>query len=183
MAETQEKLKEKFAPHKVPKLLGALADYWDKHTAFFSGSFEVDHDEWDGVREWFRGNEAGWSHVRVFGHDGIAGLFCFWLYDTRTPEEAPVIYLGGEGEGTTVLADNFSEFLSLLATNRDWEPFDGDFTDPEEQNEKEHKAFLKFLAKHDIHPAKNPLAVVKAARKKHPDLHEWLSQVRPGWRG
>lgn len=182
MAETHEQLKSKFAPYRVPKLLGALADYWEKHPVYFSGSFEVDHDEWDGVREWFRGNEAGWSRVRPFGHDGIDGLFCLWFYEGRTADDAPVIYLGGEGEGTTVLADNFAEFLSLLATNRDWEPFDKDFCEPEENDEKEHKAFLKFLAKHEIHAAKNPLAAVKAARKKHPDLDAWLSQVRPGWR-
>ena len=182
MGGTKESLAVKFAPHHLPVLLAALADYWDEHPVYFSGSFEVSEDKWDGVREWFRNNEAGYSRVRVFGHDGIDGLFCLWFYEGRTPETAPVIYLGGEGEGTTVLADTFAEFLSILAANRDWEPFDGDFTEPEQNNADENVAFRRFLAGHRIKPARAPMTLVREARRKHPDLDEWLATVRPGWR-
>jgi len=183
MSETLDKFKKKFGKNKVPGMLADLCGYWDENPEFFAGSFEVSADEYDRVKEWFRGNEAGYSRVIVFGHDGIGSLFALWLYDGKTSENAPIIYLGGEGVGTTILADDFSGLFSVLASNRDYEPFDGAFCDAEEENKQENRKFRKWIKeKYAIIPAKYPMKIVKAARQNHPDLKKWLTEVIPGWK-
>ncbi len=183
MSETLDEFMKKFGKDKVPQMLADLCVYWDENPEFFAGSFEVDTDEYEAVKDWFRGNEAGYSSVKVFGIDGIASLFGLWLYEGRTTENAPIIYLGGEGEGTTVLANSFTEFFSILATNRDYEPFDGAFCNEEEENKPENRKFRKWIKdKFNITPAKDPMKIVEAAKKNHPDLIEWIKSVRPVWR-
>ncbi len=181
-SKTLKAMQKHFAPHSVPVLLAELCNYWDKHPVFFSGSFEVDEDKYDSVKDWFQGHEAGWSQVKVFGVDGIHSLYGLWLYDGIAAEKAPVIYLGGEGEGTTLLATDMRDLLALLAANREWEPFDKKFMDAEESNDEENAAFRNWLKeKFAITPAKNPLAILQKARKEHPDLNKWLASVIPGW--
>jgi len=179
MSETLKKLTTKFNPHKVPQMLADLCEYWDNNTEFFAGSFEVSVDEYDGVKAWFRNVEEGYSKVKIFGHDGIGSLFGLWLHDGITSiENAPIVYLGGEGEGTTVLANDFTEFFSILATNKDYEPFDANFCNAEMDNRKENSRFRKWLLeKYNISAAKSPLKVVKLAKSKHPDLSKWKNKI------
>jgi len=181
-SKTLAAMAEKFAPHKVPALLAELCNYWDKHPVFFCGSFEIDPDQYDSAKDWFQGNEAGWSRVKLFGVDGIHSLYGIWLYDGRTSDNAPIIYLGGEGEGTTLLASTWPEFLSILAANQEWEPFDKNFFDATDNNEDENAALREWLkTAHGISPAKDPMAIMKKAKKEHPDFNKWLTQVIPGW--
>lgn len=180
-SKTLKAMAAKFAPHKVPPLLAELCNYSDKHPVFFCGSFEVDEDQYDGVKEWFQGSEAGWSKVKAFGVDGIGSLYGIWLYDGRSSENAPIIYLGGEGEGTTVLASTWKEFLAILAANQEWEPFDKSFFNAGENNEEQNAEFAAWLkAAHGITPAQEPMAIMKKAKKEHPDFNKWLAGVIPG---
>jgi|GEM_PF-6771809 len=182
-SKTLKAMEAKFSPHKVPPLLAELCNYWDKHPVFFCGSFEVNAGQLDSLKAWFKGNEAGWSKVKIFGVDGIHSLYGIWLYDGRKSANAPIIYLGGEGEGTTILASTWEEFLSILAANQEWEPFDQKFFDATDNNEAENAAFADWLkAAHGITRAKNPLAIMKKAKKEHPDFGKWLAGVKPGWR-
>lgn len=181
-SKTLQAIEAKFSPHKVSPLLAELCNYWDKHPVFFCGSFEIDEDKYGGVKDWFQNSEAGYSRVKLFGVDGIGSLYGIWLYDGRTSANAPIIYLGGEGEGTTILASTWEEFLSILAANQEWEPSDKKFFDATDNNEDENAAFADWLkAAHGITPAKNPLAIMKKARKEHPDFDKWLKEVKPGW--
>ena len=183
MGDTLKKMKARFAPYEVPEMLADLCSYWDKHPEFFAGSFEVDSDEYESAKAWFRDNKEGYSQVRVFGIDGIHSLYAFWLFEDKTPENAPIIYLGGEGEGTTVFANNLSEFFTILASNKEYEPFDHDFCDEEEENEAENKRFRKWVKeKYNLLPAKNPMDIVKNARKTHPQFNPWLKKIIPGWK-
>lgn len=180
-SKTLAAMEANFSPHQVPPLLSDLCNYWDKYPAFFSGSFEIDEDKYQGVRDWFRGNEAGFSNVKAFGVDGIGSLYGVWLYEGRTSDNAPIVYLGGEGEGTTILASTWKDFLSILAGN-EWEPFDKEFFNAETNNEEENAAFAAWLkALHGIRPAKDPGALMKKAKKEHPDFGRWLATVIPGW--
>ncbi|HNN01850.1 MAG TPA: ankyrin repeat domain-containing protein [Turneriella sp.] len=181
-SKTLKAMAAKFAPHKVPPLLAELCNYWDKHPVFFCGSFEIDEDKYNTVKDWFQGNEAGWSKVKLFGVDGIHSLYGIWLYEGRTSADAPIVYLGGEGEGTTILASTWEEFLSILAANQEWEPFDKKFFDATDNNEEQNAAFAAWLkAAHGIAPARNAMAIMKKAKKEHPDLGKWLKEVIPGW--
>lgn len=182
-SKTLQSMQKKFGPHKVPKLLAALCNYWEKHPEHSCGSFEIDEDKYDTLKDWFRGNEAGWSKVKLFGVDGIHSLYGIWLYDGRKSENAPIVYLGGEGEGTTILASTWEEFLSILAANQEWGPFDKKFFDATANNEEQNATFAAWLkAEHGIAPAKNPAAIMQKAKKEHPDFDEWLASVIPGWK-
>ncbi|MBN1411230.1 MAG: hypothetical protein JW969_10340 [Spirochaetales bacterium] len=180
MSETQKLLEEKFKPYNVPDLLKELCQYWDNNPQFFSGSFEVDSDQFDNLKAWFQDIPEGYEKVRIFGHDGIDSLIGFWLYDDKIPENAPVIYLSGEGGGTTVIADNFSNFLALLAANRDYDPFDGSFNKEDDGNKAVNQAFRDWiLKKFKIEPAVDPMTIVEKARKNHPRFDSWLKEVTP----
>lgn len=180
MGQTRKELKSRFAPYQLPELLGSLADYWDKNSVFFSGSFEVSADPYDMLEAWFRGAEAGRKQIRIFGHDGVGSLIGLWFYEGRTAAEAPVVFLGSEGEGNTILADDMAGYLSILAANRDWEPLDRAFTEPETSNAEENEEFRQWLSReHGIKPAADPMKVMKGARKNHPDFAKWLSTFRP----
>lgn len=181
-SETLQKMQEKFG-EALPPLLASLCNYWDVHSVFFSGSFEIDEDRYDSVKDWFRGIEAGWSRIKPFGIDGIHSIYALWLHAGSDLNSAPIVYLSGEGEGTTILAGNWEDFLAILASNREWEPFDQDFLEPSEENEDENADFRAWLKEtHGILPAKNPLALMKKAKAAHPDFQAWLSSVIPGWK-
>lgn len=182
-SKTLQRMQKKFGQHKVPGLLAALCNYWEKHPEHFCGSFEIDEDKYDTVKDWFQGNEAGWSKIKLFGVDGIHSLYGIWLYDGRKSDNAPIVYLGGEGEGTTILASTWEEFLSILAANQEWEPFDKKFFDATDNNEEQNAKFAAWLKDaHGIVPAENPAAIMKKAKQEHPDFDLWLKGVIPGWR-
>ncbi len=173
---TADDLKKHFGKYKIPSMLQELAKYFDKYPQFFAGSFEVSADKFGSVKAWFRENK---NHNKVlgFGIDGVGSVYGLWLCNNDNPEDAPVVYLGSEGEGSGVIASTLVEFLSILATNRDWEPFDKAFTDPEESNEEENKKFRMWLeGKFQIKPAKNPLQIVKKSRKSFPDFMKWAGK-------
>lgn len=115
MSETLKELKKKFLPYKVPSELEELCKYWDKNPIFFAGSFEVNVDEYDAAKSWFQDIEEGYSKVKVFGTDGIQSLYAFWLNEGKTIDNAPIIYLGGEGEMEQrqwpAILKNFYRFL------------------------------------------------------------------------
>jgi hypothetical protein len=50
----------------------------------------------------------------------------------------------------------------------------------EEENQKENAAFRKWVKeKFGIKPASNPMAIVRRAKKDHPDFQKWIKSVRP----
>jgi hypothetical protein len=168
-------LKHNFG-NKIPPALKKLAQYFDKNPDFFAGSFEVNGDEYDGKKKWFKNNKEGYENILVFGIDGVGSLIGLWVKDME-PEEAPVVYLGGEGGGT-ILAPSLLEYLSVLAANRDWEPFDRNFMEEDEESEEGNKKFRKWLKKEfNISPAKDPMKFVKEGKKKFPGFAGWMKKV------
>lgn len=178
-SKTLKAMEISFVPHKVPPLLAALCNYWDKSPEFFAGSFEIDAGQFASAKAWFKENEAGWSQVRIFGIDGIHSLYGVWFRDGKASDSAPIIYLGGEGEGTTVMASTWEEFLAILASNQEWEPNDRKFFDPEANNEEQNAVFCEWLKeKLGVLPAKNPGALMAKAKKQDADFQEWLAKVK-----
>lgn len=177
-SDTLKILSQNFHPHKVPPILADLCNYWDVYPNYFCGSFEICPDQNDILKSWFRGKEAGWSKIKLFGVDAIHSLYGIWLYEGKTSVQAPIVYLGGEGEGTTLLASTWQEFISILAANQEWEPFDKEFFDATEDNEDESSVFRSWAKrKFGISPAKNPMAIMKRAKKEHPDFNAWVASV------
>jgi len=67
------------------------------------------------IRAWTGNNELDGAEYRVFGQDGTGGYAAIWCVK---PEASllgqPIVFLGSEGE-TGVVAQNFAEYLWLLA--------------------------------------------------------------------
>lgn len=165
-----------FREHPVPKLLDALAAFCANLTdGQFSGRFQLAAelaDEWLGEA----GNPAEFA---IFGRDPDGSMYAYWLYDDRTPETAPIVYLQAGHGGSIVIASSFEEFLSLLALDiADL----GVYYDEGERSRTPstgHTRFVKWLAKtYAIKPAVQAERVVKRAGAGHPKL-----AVRYGKRG
>ncbi|MBW4513617.1 MAG: SMI1/KNR4 family protein [Timaviella obliquedivisa GSE-PSE-MK23-08B] len=53
--------------------------------------------------------------------NGAGDLLAFWVYDDRDLEDAPIVFVGHEGDAC-VMANNFSELLPLLVSSGDLHP-------------------------------------------------------------
>lgn len=168
-------LKNQFQPYELPPQLISLLEYQDKSPTFFAGSFEVEPDEYGALDKIVPSAERR-SALRVFGMDGVMSLYALWFYPGRTATTAPVVYLSGEGAGNLVLASDFSAFLTILATNQDYEPFDHEFIEADPDTVSASKKFRRWLeSQFGLRAAADPLAVVEASAKAHPDFGAWLA--------
>lgn len=166
-----EKTKFIFPSTPVPPLLDALAEFAAGCDDFFSGDFELYGTD---LANYFTVEAA--TQLAVFGHDGMDSLFGFWLYHGRI-DEAPVVYINSEGCDSTVLANSLPEFLGLLGRNYELLGFYKEWREPDEPaNQETHARFLDWLKAQGIQVPVDPRSVVKAARKAHPDLDDWVTK-------
>jgi hypothetical protein len=179
MGSTYKELKKSFGKYAVPNMLKELCDYWDENPYFFAGSIEIQPDDYNTVKDWFGDIEEGYSKVLPFAIDGAGSMIGFWLYgDGMTPDSAPVIFLSSEGSGSTVLADNISDYMVMLTANRDYIPFDGEFYDYEEEQKEESDEYRKWLkSKFDLDPVDDPDPLWKRAKLRHPNFEEWAESL------
>ncbi len=108
----------------VPSLLERLLDFHRRNKSFFSGHFELTDSGPATAVAMFDGDQDAAAQFALFGAEADGSAFGFWLYEGRKLEEAPVVYLGSEGTGWTVLADTLEDFLRLLANGVDDLGFD-----------------------------------------------------------
>jgi len=161
-----------FKNQPVPHLLKELILFSESFSGLFSGSFELQPDRFELCKAYFQGQKEGVEQVVPFGMDSAGSLFAFWLYDKAlTLENAPVVFLSSEGEGSTVLAKDFKDFLILLAANRDFVPEEGSFYCFEEQNRANNSRYRVWLKTHlGLDAAAEPEEFLKKARETHPDF-------------
>lgn len=157
----------------IPYLLLRLFDYQNEINDFFSGHFEFAASGPDSVLMWFGGDSEVASQFVCFGQDSDGSSYCYWLYDGRKLDRAPIVFLGSEGCDNTVLADNTRDFLSLLAVGYDVLGFP--FRQVEETENLSHfRAWLK--REFDIEPPEDGEKLIEKARANHPDLEKWIEE-------
>lgn len=156
-----------FGPHPVPQLLDDLGEFAADQKGYWSGRFKLGPED---ATAWL-GGPAHAGDFALFGRDADGSLYGFWLYDGRTPENAPIVYLNAAHEGSTVLAASLEEFLGLLAHDvTDLGLFYDEFDRPRKHSPG-HAAFVKWLAEcFDLHPLPHADRVVKRAAAAHPKL-------------
>lgn len=156
-----------------PYLLLRLFDYQNEIDDFFSGHFEFVVEGADSVLTWFDGDKDAASQFVPFGQDSDGSSYCYWLYDGRKLEQAPIVFLGSEGVNNSVLADNTRDFLSLLAVGYDELGFP--FRQVEETDNLLH--FRSWLKREfNIMPPENGERLIEIARAKHPDIEKWMEE-------
>jgi hypothetical protein len=169
---------EKHLPkgRSVPKALVKLFEFGAGCGASFSGTFELNEAANDDAKEWFAGNAKVAKQFVLFGNDRAHSLYGYWLAGGSSLEKAPIVYLAGEGEGSTVLASTLKDFLALLGLDK---PELGHIESWDEQQAEKteiasFRAWLK--AELDIVPPRDGRAAVSAAKNAFPDLQRWIDE-------
>lgn len=154
-----------FGPHPVPQLLDDLAEFAADTKGYWSGRFKLAPGS---AAEWL-GSPDRAGDFAIIGHDPDGSLYGFWLYEGRTPDKAPVVYLNAGHSGSTVLAESLEEFLGLLALDMTDLGMYFDEADRPHKRSPGNVAFRTWLAEcFGIQPAAQPARVVKRASGAHP---------------
>jgi len=122
------------------------------------------------------GDTQAASQFIVFGQEADGSAFGLWCYQGRKIEDAPIVYLGSEGTGWTVLANSLEEFIALLLVGADDLGFQAEsLGDAVSQDPAPGLEIFRINmdVSAGIAPAKDPAAVVANARRNHPDLQKW----------
>ncbi|MDB5100611.1 MAG: hypothetical protein JWM80_5032 [Cyanobacteria bacterium RYN_339] len=156
-----------FGTHAVPQLLNDLAEFAADCKGYYSGRFKLAPESAEG---WLGGPERA-ADFALFGHDPDGSLYGFWLYEGRTPANAPVVYLNANHSNSSVLANDLEEFLALLALDVTDLGMYFDEADRPHKRSPGNAAFRTWLADcFGIEPAALAPRVVKRAGAAHPAL-------------
>jgi hypothetical protein len=129
-----------------------------------------------------------------FGKDADGSTYAFWLYKDFPIESAPVIFLGTDYSGDTILANLLEDFFGLLSLGIDELGYAVHFP-PDWLNHisyaPETVRFRKWLqSKLGISMPSDPIAIVDNAKRNHPDFGKWIEEktgiapekmTRPPW--
>lgn len=156
-----------FQPHPVPQLLDDLGEFTADVKGYYSGRFKLGPED---ASAWL-GGDAKASEFALFGRDGDGSQYGYWLYGGRTPEDAPIVYLNVDHEGSGVLAGSLEEFLSLLALDITDLGIYYDEADRPRKHSPGNQKFRTWLSEcFGIEPAKHPDRVIKRAAAAHPSV-------------
>ena len=170
---TVEEFRQNFPPNiEVPELLLRLLEYQNQVEDWYSGCFELANFEHKGLIAWFD-DEVAASQFIQFGHNADGSLYCFWLYDGRAIDSAPIVFLDSEGQDNAVLADNLEEFFALLAEGYDELGFPHGRL--EKSNIEANLEFREWLQKEfAITPPVDAEKLIADAQVAHPSLEKWI---------
>lgn len=169
IALTLEQFRANFDPYAVPSLLEELLSFQNVSSEWYAGYFELDVVTRESLKHHLR--EEALAQFFGFGRGGDASLYALWKYKEMPLEEAPVVYLNSEGEGSAVQANNLAEFFTLLATDQD--PAFGQYVEQASGREqtKRNPEFLRWLEQRfHLQEAQHPKEVVRQACLLHPEL-------------
>ncbi len=165
-------------------------------------AFEEDSDDW--LRNWLDYESQIVESVLGIATNGAGDLLAFWLYDERDLKDAPIVFVGHEGD-VSVIANNFSEMLLLLIACFDLHPDSvpeslEDVSDPSEideitlamvrdgfyppntiqhlksRGEEIEKGRIEFIKMIGLQPPQYPRTLMQNAIQTHPDFQEWLDR-------
>lgn len=163
----------------VSDVLRSLWEFQSDLGTFYSGDFELSATGASSVLHWFDGDSAMSDQFIIFGIGGDGSLYGFWRYPGIQMRDAPVVFLGSEGDVVLVLANTSMEFLTLLTLGKEGLGYcavESDLT-PEEADESSLEVFRRWAAEHyGITVPEDGRAIVEAAQNAHPDLDAAISE-------
>src|SRR5205809_2293297 len=113
-------LRAHFGRRPVPDLLRDLVEFDAAGDDFFSGYFELtDSKGRSPAHELLGPFEGGVEkfgaefdrELAVFGADSDGSMYALWTHGGRLPEQAPIVYINSEGDGSRVVADDLRAFV------------------------------------------------------------------------
>lgn len=148
----------------------------------FQVEFRIRHeDDWPVTLDYWFGSPGWRSSGHTFdliGVDGTGGLYCLWHYPGLAERAAPVVFLGSEGEGVCVVADDVASLVEVLAQGYWWFGHVGRFSRDEENLVRPAfddfaNAAAAFLGR----PFRSPDSIVEAALAKHPSFAAFVAKT------
>ncbi|ENW83752.1 hypothetical protein F909_00418 [Acinetobacter sp. ANC 3929] len=132
---------------------------------------EKETNKW--LKAWTGNSEVKGDSLLVFGQDGTGGYAAFWLINKEQDIlKQPIVFLGSEGE-IGVVANNFDDYLWLLAQKHG--PFEAIYYP--ENSKKVNQAFLDFAKKCSKSEYREVLEIIKDAKNTHPDFETWIESL------
>ena len=163
----------------MPKLMRELHQLEFDYADGQGIDFEPYHDflSPEETSGWFRawtGNEmADASQYLVFGQDGTGGYAAIWrIRDEQDLLEQPIVFFGSEGE-LGIVAQNFTDYLWLLAGGHS--PYEA-VADPSDEQSPQ-PAFTEFARLHAATPQEKPSRIISKARAEFPDFAERIRTI------
>jgi len=170
----QQHIAAVFAPHPVPAAFRSTDGFGytldDEVYPFDDCMLVVSTEElavWagdDGAEKM-----AGTLHIWLRGSAGF--LYGFWSHDGRPMLASPIVYLGDEGDGNSVVANNLAEFLGMMACGFSRLCPQGTEPGPAELRDEPES----FFTLRGIEPLRDWQARMAAAIAVHPDVDAWVS--------
>ncbi|SFW36243.1 hypothetical protein SAMN02927921_01314 [Sinomicrobium oceani] len=99
----------------IPAGLEKLCHWTDTHGYPISGCFELSADDGETITSWMGFDKVS-DRFGVFGNGPDGSLYAFWINDNA---DQKIVHLGSEGEELYILAEDFTDFLRLLAIGYD----------------------------------------------------------------
>ena len=136
-------------------------------------SFFLPEDEVQGwFQAWTGNSEADGSKFLIFGQDGTGGLAAIWLarHDGSLLDQ-PIVFLGSEGK-TGVVAQNFDDYLWLLASGHG--PYEAiEYPDDEKPV---NSSFTAFAKEHSKSAPRHPSIILAEAAVAYPGFASWIEE-------
>jgi hypothetical protein len=124
---TLQEFKSNFGGQDLPSEMQLLFDFQDKFGAeSYVAGFGLLQNDKNGLRYGWSDNEDFLKALMPFAEAGEGSIYCLW--DNGTSQELnqmPIVYFDSEGEGETIIARNFLEFIQVLMIPDpydDWRP-------------------------------------------------------------
>lgn len=99
----------------IPAELEQLCNWTDTNGYPISGYFELREDDGETMKYWLGFDDLS-DRFGIFGAGPDGSLYSFWIDDAG---EQKIVHLGSEGDQLYILANNFIDFLRLLAMGYD----------------------------------------------------------------
>ena len=99
----------------LPNELKKLCKWTEQNGYPISGCFELRADDGETMRYWLGFTDVS-DRFGLFGAGASGDIYAFWIDDSGKQK---IVHLGSEGDAIYILANNFVDFLRLLAIGYD----------------------------------------------------------------
>ncbi len=158
--------------HRLPEPISDICRFVSTHGYPISGCFEISKIGMSDVRAWFRDDAAAQAAFLPFGRGACGEVYAIWLTEGLTPERAPVIMLGSEGQ-LEVLAVDSREFCRLLCLG--YSEIGSDDPDSTPSDFAETEPFRDFIQeKYHFDLPATARHIVEMASSRFPKFVDWV---------
>lgn len=162
------------AGQTLPEPLRALCAFLDEHGYPLSGCFELSTIGLEDLNHWFKKTPHATEEFLPFGRGACGDVYAIWLTEQRTPQDAPVVIFGSEGE-LKALAVTSLEFCRLLCFGYSELGLE-DHTGPGEEFEEARPLRDFMIQRYGFELPENGAVIIDEAQKQFPGFKAWVEE-------